>query len=61
VGKGEVGKGGIVRDEAKRRAALDGVVAFAEEIGLAPLGSIDSPIEGAEGNREFLVALRVGG
>jgi 23S rRNA (cytidine1920-2'-O)/16S rRNA (cytidine1409-2'-O)-methyltransferase len=61
VGKGEVGKGGIVRDEAKRRAALDGIVAFAEDAGLEVLGSIDSPIEGAEGNREYLVALGVRG
>src|SRR5205085_12429590 len=33
VGKGDVGKGGIVRDEAKRAAAVGGVVAFARERG----------------------------
>ena len=61
VGKGEVGRGGIVRDDAKRREALDRIVAFATEIGLEPVGAIDSPIEGAEGNREYLLALRVAG
>ena len=57
VGKGEVGKGGIVRDDEKRRRALDDVSAFAEAMGLARLGAIESPIEGAEGNREFLLGL----
>jgi 23S rRNA (cytidine1920-2'-O)/16S rRNA (cytidine1409-2'-O)-methyltransferase len=58
VGRGEVGKGGIVRDEAKRRAALERIVAFAPRVGLEPRGWIDSPIEGAEGNREYLLAMR---
>lgn len=57
VGRGEVGKGGIVRDDAKRLRVLDEITEFAVTIGLAPLGSIESPIEGAEGNREFLLAL----
>ncbi len=57
VGKGEVGKGGIVRDDAKRYRVLDEVTAFSATLGLDPIGSIESPIEGAEGNREFLLAL----
>src|SRR5437764_5321804 len=46
VGKGEVGKGGIVRDEAKREAAVQSVVAFAREIGLEVRGVLESPING---------------
>jgi 23S rRNA (cytidine1920-2'-O)/16S rRNA (cytidine1409-2'-O)-methyltransferase len=57
VGKGDVGKGGIVRDDAIRAAAVDGVVAFAKELGLAVEGLIESPIKGAEGNVEYLVSL----
>lgn len=59
VGKADVGKGGIVRDDVKRRAALDGVVQFAAENGFDVRGVIDSPIKGAEGNVEYLMhALR---
>jgi 23S rRNA (cytidine1920-2'-O)/16S rRNA (cytidine1409-2'-O)-methyltransferase len=54
VGKGKVGKGGIVRDEALRREALDGVLKFASGIGLKIIGAIESPIKGASGNQEFL-------
>jgi 23S rRNA (cytidine1920-2'-O)/16S rRNA (cytidine1409-2'-O)-methyltransferase len=55
VGKGDVGKGGIVRDEAKRAAAVESVVAFARESGYEVKGVIESPIKGAEGNVEYLV------
>ncbi len=55
VGKHEVGKGGIVRDEAKRTAAVDGVVQFARGIGFDVKGVIESPIRGAEGNVEYLM------
>jgi 23S rRNA (cytidine1920-2'-O)/16S rRNA (cytidine1409-2'-O)-methyltransferase len=55
VGKGDVGKGGIVRDDAKRQAAVDAVVAFAREIGFDVKGVIESPVRGAEGNVEFLM------
>ena len=58
VGKGKVGKGGIVRDDGLRRTALEGVLSFAREAGLEIVGSIDSPIEGARGNRESLAAMR---
>ena len=54
VGKGEVGKGGIVREPEKHERVVDEVNAFAESFGLTPLGVIDSPITGAEGNKEFL-------
>jgi 23S rRNA (cytidine1920-2'-O)/16S rRNA (cytidine1409-2'-O)-methyltransferase len=58
VGRGEVGKGGVVRDDAKRRAALDGVEAAARALGFLIMGEAESPIEGPAGNREWLLALR---
>src|SRR5262249_17357432 len=57
VGKGEVGKGGVVRDEAKRRAAVAKIAAFAREIGLAVRGETESPILGPAGNVEYLLHL----
>lgn len=61
VGKGEVGKGGIVRDDQKREEAVEKCIDFAENAGLKNLGMIDSPILGAEGNKEFLVLLAKNG
>jgi 23S rRNA (cytidine1920-2'-O)/16S rRNA (cytidine1409-2'-O)-methyltransferase len=55
VGKHEVGKGGIVRDEEKRRAAIDRVVACARELGIEVKQVIKSPVKGAEGNVEYLM------
>jgi 23S rRNA (cytidine1920-2'-O)/16S rRNA (cytidine1409-2'-O)-methyltransferase len=60
VGKGRVGKGGVVRDDDLRAQALDGVVAFAQSIGLEARATIESPITGAAGNREFLLYLKSG-
>jgi 23S rRNA (cytidine1920-2'-O)/16S rRNA (cytidine1409-2'-O)-methyltransferase len=54
VGKGDVGKGGIVRDESKHAEVIEKINSFAVEIGLKNLGVIDSPILGADGNKEFL-------
>jgi 23S rRNA (cytidine1920-2'-O)/16S rRNA (cytidine1409-2'-O)-methyltransferase len=55
VGKHEVGKGGIVRDEAKRAAVVESVVAFAAGEAFDVRGVIESPIKGAEGNVEYLM------
>lgn len=55
VGKDQVGKGGIVRDEKAQLAALDKVRRSIEDVGAAQIDSIESPILGAEGNREFLL------
>ncbi|HKR64351.1 MAG TPA: TlyA family RNA methyltransferase [Thermoanaerobaculia bacterium] len=60
VGKHEVGKGGIVRDDDKRRAAVEGVVATARELGFDVKGVIESPVKGAEGNVEFLMHATTG-
>jgi 23S rRNA (cytidine1920-2'-O)/16S rRNA (cytidine1409-2'-O)-methyltransferase len=58
VGKGKVGKGGIVRDDVLRAQALDEVVAFARSLGLESEATIESPITGAAGNREYLAHFR---
>lgn len=60
VGRETVGKGGIVRDAAARRRALDRVISKAVADGWEWHGSIDSPITGQKGNREYLVCLRRG-
>lgn len=54
VFKGEVGKGGIVRDPEKHKRVVSSVNEYAEKIGLNVLDLIESPILGAEGNKEFL-------
>jgi 23S rRNA (cytidine1920-2'-O)/16S rRNA (cytidine1409-2'-O)-methyltransferase len=54
VGKGEVGKGGIVRDPESQERVVREINTFAEELGFEIIGTIESPITGAEGNREFL-------
>ena len=59
VGKGEVGSGGIVRDAAKRLRAVEDVNRAASELGLEVVGVMQSPIEGAEGNVEFLACYSI--
>ena len=59
VGRGEVGGGGIVRDAAKRAEAVETVNKTATELGLNIDGVIESPIQGAEGNVEFLAWYRL--
>ncbi len=55
VGPDRVGKGGLVRDPDARAEALEGVKTFLEQAGWAVLASDDSPIEGGEGAREYLL------
>ncbi|HXN46760.1 MAG TPA: TlyA family RNA methyltransferase [Bryobacteraceae bacterium] len=57
VGRGEVGKGGIVRDAALQARACDRVRTAVEELGFKTC-LMESPILGAEGNREFLLDAR---
>ena len=57
VGKGEVGKGGVVRDEEKIRAAVVLVKDYAQAAGFEVKGEAESPILGPKGNREFLLHL----
>jgi 23S rRNA (cytidine1920-2'-O)/16S rRNA (cytidine1409-2'-O)-methyltransferase len=59
VGKGKVGKGGVVRDPALRREVCERVVAWlGAQPGWRVEGLIESPILGADGNQEFLVRAR---
>jgi 23S rRNA (cytidine1920-2'-O)/16S rRNA (cytidine1409-2'-O)-methyltransferase len=58
VGRGEVGKGGVVREVQRIRAAVESVKAFSRECGYEVLGELESPIKGPKGNQEVLVHLR---
>jgi 23S rRNA (cytidine1920-2'-O)/16S rRNA (cytidine1409-2'-O)-methyltransferase len=58
AGRQEVGKGGIVRDPAVHQRVLGEVSAAAAGLGLRTVNTTPSPIEGMEGNREFLIHLR---
>jgi 23S rRNA (cytidine1920-2'-O)/16S rRNA (cytidine1409-2'-O)-methyltransferase len=59
VGKGEVGKSGVVTDPKKHRRVLNEVIRSAAATGFDAVNLIESPILGAEGNREFLVHLKL--
>lgn len=58
VGPERIGKGGLVKDEAARADALSGVAAFVARAGWRVQASVDSPIAGGDGNREFFVHAR---
>jgi 23S rRNA (cytidine1920-2'-O)/16S rRNA (cytidine1409-2'-O)-methyltransferase len=55
AGRGHIGKGGIVRDPEARKRAIERVTQCAAELGGTQLDVIDSPIQGAEGNHEYLL------
>ncbi len=55
VGRGNVGKGGIVRDPEGHHMAVEKVAGCIESLGWKVVETIPSPITGAEGNREFLL------
>jgi 23S rRNA (cytidine1920-2'-O)/16S rRNA (cytidine1409-2'-O)-methyltransferase len=55
AGRHNVGKGGIVREESARQAAIERVTECVAELGGTALEVIDSPIQGMEGNREYLL------
>ena len=58
VGRGQVGKGGIVRDSKLHEAAIERVVEAGRRAGLEFAGSHESAITGREGNREFFVLFK---
>jgi 23S rRNA (cytidine1920-2'-O)/16S rRNA (cytidine1409-2'-O)-methyltransferase len=60
VGRGRVGKGGVVRDPALWDEVLSGLVAFATDRGLGPAAIARSALPGATGNVEFFLHLRPG-
>ncbi len=55
VGREQVGKGGIVRDEDARQAAVSRIVQFIQGLELEVKGVVPSPITGQDGNVEFLI------
>jgi 23S rRNA (cytidine1920-2'-O)/16S rRNA (cytidine1409-2'-O)-methyltransferase len=59
VGRGEVGKGGIVREPEKHQRVIAEVNKAAQALGVQTIGVIESPIKGADGNVEFLALYRL--
>lgn len=55
VGKGKVGKGGVVRDPSLHQEVIDDLFGFLETLGIKNKGVLPSPITGPKGNREFLM------
>lgn len=58
VGKGEVGKGGVVREKEKHEKVVSEIKSFAIDLGLKVLNVTESPIAGQKGNVEFLIHLQ---
>ncbi|PJA78057.1 MAG: TlyA family rRNA (cytidine-2'-O)-methyltransferase [Nitrospirae bacterium CG_4_9_14_3_um_filter_51_5] len=58
VGKGQVGKGGIVRDERLREQVRDRFVDYARSLQLDVIGVMDSTVLGKKGNKEILVGMK---
>jgi len=61
VGKGEVGKGGVVKDPALHQKVIDRISGFCRELGLSILGVVESPLLGPKGNKEFFICLKNNG
>jgi 23S rRNA (cytidine1920-2'-O)/16S rRNA (cytidine1409-2'-O)-methyltransferase len=55
VGRGQVGKGGIVRDARLRQEAVTKVLRQLLELGFTQVGEVESILPGASGNREFFL------
>ena len=58
VGKGKVGKGGVVRDPSLHNEVIEGLNRFFEGLGWTVEGQMASPLLGPKGNREFFVYLK---
>lgn len=56
--KGKIGKGGIVKSVKHREAAVERVLSSAAACGFSPIGLIESPIVGGDGNVEYLAAFK---
>lgn len=61
VGRGQVGKGGVVRDAGQHARVVEKIRSLAESLGCRVLGVTESPIRGPKGNREFLIHLKKAG
>ncbi|WP_321370969.1 TlyA family RNA methyltransferase [uncultured Desulfuromusa sp.] len=58
VGKGKVGKGGVVKDQQQHEQVIEQICAFTRDLNCTVLGTIESPILGPKGNREFLIYMQ---
>jgi 23S rRNA (cytidine1920-2'-O)/16S rRNA (cytidine1409-2'-O)-methyltransferase len=58
VGRDQVGRGGVVKDEAVRRSAVAKIRTWAAANGFNPGADVESPITGPAGNVEYLLLLR---
>lgn len=58
VGKGKVGKGGVVRDPGLHEEVIEKLTVFFKDIGLSPIMTTPSPILGPKGNKEFMILLK---
>jgi 23S rRNA (cytidine1920-2'-O)/16S rRNA (cytidine1409-2'-O)-methyltransferase len=58
VGKGEVGKGGVVKDPALHQKVIERISRFSRGIGLNVLGVVECPLLGPKGNKEFFIHLK---
>ena len=58
VGRGQVGKGGVVRDPLQHAQVIEQIRQNAVDLGCRVLDVVESPVLGAKGNREFLIGLR---
>ena len=58
VERGEVGKGGVVRDKALHEKVIERVSNFSRRLGLRVLGVTESPLLGPKGNKEFFIYLK---
>ncbi|HUL31071.1 MAG TPA: SAM-dependent methyltransferase, partial [Thermodesulfobacteriota bacterium] len=59
VGRGDVGKGGVVREAALHKKVIDRISDFSRELGLRVLGVTESPLLGPKGNKEFFIYLKI--
>jgi 23S rRNA (cytidine1920-2'-O)/16S rRNA (cytidine1409-2'-O)-methyltransferase len=57
VGKGRVGKGGVVRDPSLHQEVIEELTGFLSGLGWCVVGQMPSPLRGPKGNREFLMHL----
>ena len=58
VGKGMVGRGGVVRNEDQRMFVKTQLLRYFQDMGLEVIGTVDSPVLGRKGNKEIFVCLR---
>jgi 23S rRNA (cytidine1920-2'-O)/16S rRNA (cytidine1409-2'-O)-methyltransferase len=58
VGRGQVGRGGIVHDDRQRSEVTEKILKVGDGLGLIRIGVLDSPVIGTKGNREILVGMR---